>query len=553
MALDLHRKYIEKRQDSEPLQVSTKDIINSKYCLDPLELLGERSFNEPREVDESEIGSPIQEFFRDGVVFLTGGTGFMGKVLVEKLLRTCPHIKHIYLLIRSKKGKNVDERLEDIFEDRLFKRLKYEVPKYYHKVSGIAGDCSLPGLGLSVSSRNTLIKEVNIIFHGAATVRFDEHIRVAMDINVSGTREMMNLAKTITNLKVIAHISTAFSNCNRLHVDEKFYDPIADYKDVLKLVSSTDDQTLHGMTSKILGDLPNTYSFTKSLAEDAIRREAQDLPILVFRPTVVVGTYREPVRGWIDNVYGPTGIVVGACTGVLHTYFLDSNFVTDIIPVDIVVNALICAAKETATANVKHDEIPIYTCSSSIQKPIKWKELMELNKRYGIQWPTIRAIWYSSFWVTKNPYLYAMLNFFCHVVPGYTLDTFARLSGKKPILMNIYNKIDKVSDILAYFTGKEWTFPNNRLLALWDTLDGRDKELFNFDIHQLSWDYFCQAYCLGLRVYLVKDDIHTLPAARKKWEKLYIAHNILLIFVYGIVLCCLWLIVCIPLKLTGLT
>lgn len=37
---------------------------------------------------------------------------------------------------------------------------------------------------------------------------------------------------------------------------------------------------------RIIGDLPNTYAFTKSLAEDAIRREAQDLPILVFRPTV---------------------------------------------------------------------------------------------------------------------------------------------------------------------------------------------------------------------------------------------------------------------------
>jgi len=46
------------------------------------------------------------------------------------------------------------------------------------------------------------MKEVNIIFHGAATVRFDEHIRVAMDINVSGIREIISLAKTITNLKV---------------------------------------------------------------------------------------------------------------------------------------------------------------------------------------------------------------------------------------------------------------------------------------------------------------------------------------------------------------
>jgi len=118
MALDLHRKYIDKTQDSAPL-VPVKDIINSKYYLDPLELLGERSFNEPREFPESEIGTPVQEFFRDAVIFLTGGTGFMGKVLVEKLLRTCPHVKHIYLLIRAKKGKNFEERLEDIFEDRV--------------------------------------------------------------------------------------------------------------------------------------------------------------------------------------------------------------------------------------------------------------------------------------------------------------------------------------------------------------------------------------------------------------------------------------------------
>lgn len=76
------------------------------------------------------------------------------------------------------------------------------MPKYYHKVSGIAGDCGLPGLGLSVSSRNTLINEVNIIFHGAATVRFDEHIRVAVNINLSGTRELLNLARKINNLKV---------------------------------------------------------------------------------------------------------------------------------------------------------------------------------------------------------------------------------------------------------------------------------------------------------------------------------------------------------------
>jgi fatty acyl-CoA reductase len=41
----------------------------------------------------------------------------MGKVLVEKLLRSCPHLSNIYLLVRSKKGKDVETRLEEIFND----------------------------------------------------------------------------------------------------------------------------------------------------------------------------------------------------------------------------------------------------------------------------------------------------------------------------------------------------------------------------------------------------------------------------------------------------
>lgn len=81
----------------------------------------------------------------------------------------------------------------------------------------------------------------------------------------------------------------------------------------------------------------------------------------------------------------------------------------------------------------KDDDVPIYTCSSSVHKPITWNEFIEMNKFHGHYWPTIRAIWYSSFWVTGNPFLYAILNLFCHIIPGYLLDTLAVMAGQKPM------------------------------------------------------------------------------------------------------------------------
>lgn len=57
---------------------------------------------------------PVGQFFQDRSVFVTGGTGFMGKVLVEKLLRSCPGIKNIYLLMRPKKGQDIKARLAEL-------------------------------------------------------------------------------------------------------------------------------------------------------------------------------------------------------------------------------------------------------------------------------------------------------------------------------------------------------------------------------------------------------------------------------------------------------
>ena len=58
--------------------------------------------------------SEILQFYKDKSVFITGGTGFLGKTLIEKLLRSCYNLKKIYLLVRPKKGKTPSQRIEEI-------------------------------------------------------------------------------------------------------------------------------------------------------------------------------------------------------------------------------------------------------------------------------------------------------------------------------------------------------------------------------------------------------------------------------------------------------
>ena len=60
--------------------------------------------------------------------------------------------------------------------------------------------------------------------------------------------------------------------------------------------------------NRIIGKDPNTYTFTKALAEQLLEKECGNVPLVIVRPSVVTASAQEPMPGWIDNIYGPTGI-----------------------------------------------------------------------------------------------------------------------------------------------------------------------------------------------------------------------------------------------------
>lgn len=65
----------------------------------------------------ADSSSEIAKFYEESSVFVTGGTGFVGKALIEKLLRSCPGVKSIFLLIRPKRGKDIDSRYQELLEN----------------------------------------------------------------------------------------------------------------------------------------------------------------------------------------------------------------------------------------------------------------------------------------------------------------------------------------------------------------------------------------------------------------------------------------------------
>lgn len=146
--------------------------------------------------------SEIVNFFTDKVVFLTGGTGFLGKVTLERLLRVC-RVKTVYILVRQKKGKSEAERFDEIFGQVLYDRLKKECPDYRQHVAMITGNCSDENLNISEENWNILHSEVEVVLHCAATVRFDQSFRTAYYINVRATKDLIENAKKMTKLKVI--------------------------------------------------------------------------------------------------------------------------------------------------------------------------------------------------------------------------------------------------------------------------------------------------------------------------------------------------------------
>ncbi|KAL3842113.1 hypothetical protein ACJMK2_020165 [Sinanodonta woodiana] len=480
----------------------------------------------------------IPEFFEGRSIFITGATGFLGKVLVEKLLRSCPHVKAIYLLIRPKQGKEVQHRLDELFAFKLFDKLIEANPNYKSKVFAVEGDIVKDGLGIGQVEEKLLLDEVSVVFHSAATIRFDESMKLSVEMNITGVKKLLDLCKKMKKLEALVHISTAYANCDREQIGEEIYEPPIHPNRLMSAVEWMDTESLDDLTPKMIGNRPNTYTYTKSVGECLLKEEAGGLPVAVIRPSIVGATYREPFRGWVDNFNGPSGVFAAIGSGLLRSMKGDFDATADIIPVDFVCNLIIAAAWFTATH--KSSDIKIYNCTTGQLNRFTWGQMERLSYEFMMKNPLNKVARIPNPRLTKSLLLHELKVLYDHMLPAYLMDFFLWIMGRKTMYVRLQDKIQKSVRSLDYFTSRQWEFSNNNMLMLQSQLSEEDKKEFLFDVKLIDWRMYMEWYCLGTKQYVLKEELSQLPNARKSLARLkkinFLMNTIIVIIIWRLLI-----------------
>ncbi|KAI4499646.1 hypothetical protein M0802_005216 [Mischocyttarus mexicanus] len=251
------------------------------------------------------------------------------------------------------------------------------------------------------------------------------------------------------------------------------------------------------------------------------------MPIGIFRPGIVTSTYREPLKGWVDSYNGPVIVYACAGKGFIRSFHCDGSVETCLVPGDLTTNALIVSAWDIANKQRIKEDLPIYNYVSK-DNPIIANDMKELVFKYGTLTPCKDAIRYYSLKFNKYRLLHLFYVYLLQLFPAFLCDIITFCRGKKTRYLNFSLKLHANLDKINYFCLKEWKFTNNKWNEVMRKLVPEDRELFYCDMKDLNWDIYFRTYFLGIRLYVLKDPIKTLPQARKKWRRYLLVFHIYL-------------------------
>lgn len=354
----------------------------------------------------------IREGLAGRRVALTGVTGFLGTGLLERLLCDTD-VARLDCIVRGDAGARLAALLEGAAFGPARERLGAEGlrARFDERVRPIRCDLTL--------ETPAIAPDVDLVIHCAATVSFDPPIDEAFRTNLLGT---MRLYEAAAGLPFI-HVSTAYvagitrgtqpeeplghsvdwraeadaAIALRAQVEEESRRPealerfesrargrmgragpqsVARETEELRRTWVTQRLVRAGRARARSLGWPDVYAFTKALTERALDETAGDAPLVIVRPSIIESAYRHPFPGWIEGFRVAEPVILAYGRGALPEFPGIPEGVLDLIPVDMVANAILAVASRPLPRRA------VYHVCSGERNPFSFRRLYELTRDY---------------------------------------------------------------------------------------------------------------------------------------------------------------------------
>uniref|UniRef100_A0A0A9WZV0 Fatty acyl-CoA reductase n=1 Tax=Lygus hesperus TaxID=30085 RepID=A0A0A9WZV0_LYGHE len=438
----------------------------------------------------------VKDYYKGKNVLVTGVTGLMGKALVEKLLRSCPEVGNIYCIVRTKRGQDPQERWTQTTNSMLFDQLKEKNPESLSKVIVLPGESTAECFGLSEEHQKLLVENVNIVYHGAASINFAESIVSAVKLNMKNTFSLLELSRRMKKLELFVHVSTAYSNFPRKgEIKEEVYESHLSWRHVLELVEDECGcETLLHLQPKLLNGHKSNYTLTKGLSENMVNDYNRYFPVMIVRPSLITGIYKDPVPGWLDMDNFISLICKGVRMGVLRVILCDKSREFCHIPLDLSIKAMIVAPWKKSLSSKK--EVDVICCQmdqENHQNKMTFHTVHRVAYPMSLSYPDKQAMWYPFSLYTTNPSIYHVLFLILHIFPAYFIDMALKLSGRDPQLLKVYSSIWALFELNKYYVNPHHWFSTSNYKNLEESLLEEDKDEFSMATSDFDPENFIHA------------------------------------------------------------
>ncbi len=496
----------------------------------------------------------ISESLSGTRIAITGGTGFLGTALIERLLRSVPDCQ-LVLLIRPGKRSTVEQRAKrEIFGNNAFDRLREEHGKdgfaalLAERVTSIAGDVATDGLALDGAGR-AAIAACDVIIHSAASVSFDSPLDSAVEINLLGPTRIVETLHALDVRPHMVSVSTCYVAGNRrgaapeipvhespffidvdwrhevngarraredAEADSRRPDALARFrKEARTEIGAAGVPALAAKTEQRRGawvkeqmveagraraaslGWPDAYAYTKALGERALLQNRGNVPVSIVRPSIIESSMLEPFPGWIRGFRMAEPVIISYARGLLKEFPGVPEGTIDVIPVDLVVAALIDAA-----AGPIPDAPAITQVASGSINPLRYRHLVDMVREFFTEHPIYdtegQPIIVPEWSFPGRGRVQRQLERAKSAIErGESALQSLPLRGKQASwAATLEEKREEVDRALAYvelygaYAECEAIYGVDNLLARWEQLSADDKASFCFDPRVIDWSHY---------------------------------------------------------------